>query len=47
MVVPRVIEKVVEVPQIVERVVPKIVVEERVKEVERTVTVPVIQDKIK
>ena len=43
---PRVVEKVVEVPQIVERVVPKIIKEEVIREVERVVQVPVIQDRV-
>jgi hypothetical protein len=34
------------VPQIVERIVPKIMIEERIKEVERIVQIPVIQDRV-
>lgn len=39
------VEKVVEVPQIIEKIVPKIIIEERIKEVERIVQVPVVQER--
>ena len=46
MVVPRVIEKIVEIPQIVEVTVEKEIVRENIREVERIVQVPVIQEKL-